>query len=402
MTASPDLEIVMWMNQPSPHQDNLSAELIRQGAKLTVIYASRLRVDRQQLGWEVDELAPRNMVLPSRYSFLEALRNSRRHREAIHILNGIWAEPVFFVVLLCCFLRRIRCCIYSEAPASMATISFAASLKRQVQRRIVHIVGRKADGLLAISWLAEKAYAALGFPERKIYRFGYFENPPQLENTSYRADSQRKKVMYVGRLVKGKGIELLIEAIAPLLREDVSLSLVLVGGGELENELRNRVDSMGLENQIVFRGVVCSRSVPKLLRQASMLVLPSELDGWGIVVNQALQAGTPVVVSDSCGSAELVANGENGYIFRTGDVNNLQECMRAVIDNSDSRSMRDTAEEAGYAASAKIAAPYLLDCLQHMTGRCASRRIPPWIRNQNPSPKRFSTAGSVEAVQLSY
>ena len=401
MGTSPDLEIVMWMNQPSPHQDHLSAELIRQGAKLTVIYASRLRADRQQIGWEVDDLSPWTSVLPGRFSFFEALRILRRHRKAIHIVNGIWAEPVFFVVVMFCLLQRIRYCIYSEAPASMATISLTASLKRQVQRQIVRTLGRNADGLLAISWLAEEAYAALGFPKRKIYRFGYFENVPHVETTCRPQSLRRREVMYVGRLVKGKGIEFLIEAITPLLREDASLRLVLVGAGELENELRNQIDATGLKDQIVFRGVVRSRSVHSFLKQGFMLVLPSEMDGWGIVVNQALQAGTPVVVSDSCGSAELVANEGNGYIFRTGDINNLQECMRAVIDNSDSRSMRDAAQEAGYAASAKIAAPYLLNCLQHMTGRCASRPIPPWIRNQNPGPKHFSTAGSVEAVQLS-
>ena len=402
MGTSPDLEIVMWMNQPSPHQDDLSAELIRQGAKLTVIYASRLRADRQQIGWEVDDLAPWALVLPSRFSFVEALRLLRRLCKAIHIVNGIWAEPVFFVVVLCCLLQRIRYCIYSEAPASMTTISFVAFLKRKVQRRIVRIVGRKADGLLAVSRLAEEAFAALGFPETKIYRFGYFENAQHVETTCGPQNSRRREVMYVGRLVKEKGIELLIEAIVPLLREDASLRFVLVGGGELENELRNQVHAMGLDDQIAFRGVVRSRSVHSLLKQGIMLVLPSELDGWGIVVNQALQAGTPVVVSDSCGSAELVANGENGYIFQTGDASSLKECMRAVLHNSESRSMRDAAEGIGHIASAKVAAPYLLDCLKHMTGHSATRPIPPWIRNQNPSPKRFSTADSIEAVQLSY
>lgn len=100
MGTSPDLEIVMWMNQPSPHHDHLPAELIRHAAKLTVIYASRLRGDRQQIGWEVEDLPLWASVLPSRFSFVEALRILRRHRKAIHIVNGIWAEPVFSHVSL--------------------------------------------------------------------------------------------------------------------------------------------------------------------------------------------------------------------------------------------------------------------------------------------------------------
>jgi glycosyltransferase involved in cell wall biosynthesis len=270
----------------------------------------------------------------------------------------------------------------------MGVSTLGSYCKRLVQRLIVRLIAARVMGLLAISWLAERAFAALGFPESKIYRFGYFEKMPGDHNAAeigYGCD----EILYVGRLVRGKGIEILIEAAAPLLRGNHRLCLRIVGGGSIEPELHRHVSDNAIEKQTLFAGVVPSPSVPRLLQGAMMLVLPSEADGWGIVVNQALQAGTPVVVSDASGAAELVRNGVNGYVFRAGDTAGLQECMRAIVDNAQPQRMRTSAREAGRGASAECAAPYLVQCLEHMLGLRADRPVPKWILNHEPNSAPF-------------
>jgi len=397
------LEVVMWMNQPSPHQQHLSSELLHRGANLTVVYVSRLRQERKEIGWEVDaDNGPQTNFLTTRYSLWQALRLLLRYRQSIHVVNGIWAEPALFVVLAFACLLKVPCCIYSEAPASMVLPTWTSYLKRPLQYLIVRLLQKRVAGLLAISWLAERAFAALGFPESKMYRFGYFEKMPANKLDEAIPAALTTDIVYVGRLARGKGIELLIEAAAPLLRDDCQLRLRIVGGGALEPELRRLVSAFGLELQVVFTGVVPSRSVPGLLQGVLMLVLPSEADGWGIVVNQALQAGTPVIVSDSCGAAELVANGVDGYVFRTGDAQNLSACMRAIIDNSHPLRMRAMAEEAGLAASAERTAPYLLHCLEHMTGLRSDRPAPQWILNHDPQPAQLSQDESVQEPRFAH
>lgn len=370
------------MNQPSRHQEDLAAEMRRLGVSFEVIYVSPLRKERREIGWEITGDLPGTKFLSSRYAFFEAVKFVQDHRRSIHIVNGIWAEPALFVVLAVCFLRRIPSCIYSEAPTSMVRMSWSSRLKRPLQMLLTRLLGRRMS-LLAISWLAERAFLRLGFPPSKIYRFGYFENPSQLR-PEVRASS--KEILYVGRLVKGKGVELLIEAAKPLLGADPSLRLRIVGGGVLEPELRKLAETASLRGQIVFSGVLPSHSVPKSLKDAELLVLPSEEDGWGMVINHALQAGTPVIVSDSCGGAELVSNGLNGYIFRTGDASQLTRCIRAVLHQSDPQEMRVAARKSGETISAKEAARYLRECLEHMSGLRTDRPFAKWILSARPEP----------------
>ena len=359
--------------------------MVASGTKLSVIYASGLRKERRDTGWKIDADAPWTRFLSSRYSFLEAVSILLRQRASIHVVNGIWAEPAFFVVLALCCLLKIPCCIYSEAPASMCVSTWTSRLKQPVQRLLVRMLANRVSGLLAISWLAVRAFIALGIPEVKIYRFGYFESMPQpksTENISGCCD-----IVYVGRLVRGKGVELLIEAATAFLRKHPKLRLRIVGGGPSEAELRRLVAANRIETQVTFNGVVPSRSVPELLRSALMLVLPSESDGWGIVVNQALQAGTPVVVSDASGAAELVANGMNGYVFRTRDLAHLEHCISAIV--AEPGRMRAAAHSAGRAVSTEHAAPYLLQCLEHMLGLHRDRPVAGWILSEAPEPAQF-------------
>jgi glycosyltransferase involved in cell wall biosynthesis len=293
------------------------------------------------------------------------------------------------VVLAFAYLNKIPCCIYSEAPASTRPLTLSSRLKRPIQRLIVRLLRTRVLGVLAISWRAQRAFVSLGFPKSKIYRFGYFEKMPGLCTTEVAAPEASREILYVGRLVKGKGLELLIEAGASLLQSDPRLRLRIIGGGVIEARLRRLIHEHRLESQTLFTGVVPSSSVPGFLQKAAMLVLPSEDDGWGIVINQALQAGTPAIVSDSCGAAELVANGMDGYIVRTGDRLHLAACMRAVLDHPHPEQMRVTARQAGCAASAECAAPYLLHCLEHMMGLRSDRPVPKWILNDEPKPAQL-------------
>ena len=388
----------MWMNQPSPHQEDLSREMVASGTKLSVIYASGLRKERRDIGWEIDADAPWTRFLSSRYSFLEAIAILLRQRASIHVVNGIWAEPTFFLVLALCCLLKIPCCIYSEAPASMCVSTWTSRLKQLVQRSLVRMLAKRVSGLLAISWLAVRAFIALGIPEAKIYRFGYFESMPHPKTPKNTAALRFRDIVYVGRLVRGKGVELLIQAATAFLRKDPALRLRIVGGGPMEAELRRLVAANRIESQVTFSGVVPSRSVPELLGSALMLVLPSESDGWGIVVNQALQAGTPVIVSDASGAAELVANRLNGYVFRTRDLAHLEHCIGAIV--AQPGRMRVAAHSAGKAVSTEHAAPYLLQCFEHMLGLRLDRPVAGWILSEAPEPAQLPVGGGTREARF--
>jgi len=114
-------------------------------------------------------------------------------------------------------------------------------------------------------------------------------------------------------------------------------------------------------------------------------VLPSRHDGWGAVVSEALMAGTPVVCSDSCGSAGVVRASGQGGVFRSGDREALLSMLKQVIakgrlPSTDKLSLASWAESLGESAGAA----YLLQILDHVVGHIA-RPSPPWLATARAS-----------------
>jgi 1,2-diacylglycerol 3-alpha-glucosyltransferase len=95
-------------------------------------------------------------------------------------------------------------------------------------------------------------------------------------------------------------------------------SLVLLGDGPLRPELEALRAELGLSQQVQFTGFKQYNDLPAYYGLASALVLPSVCETWGLVVNEGMAAGLPAIVSRACGSAELVENGINGYVFSPG------------------------------------------------------------------------------------
>lgn len=126
-----------------------------------------------------------------------------------------------------------------------------------------------------------------------------------------RAESDPKFVLYVGRLAPEKGLEDYVFAANRLHEGGVSFSVV--GDGPLRN-------LMHYEDHVEYCGALSGAELVEAYSKASVLVLPSYSEPWGVVVNEALLCGCVVVVSDACGCCpEMVIEGETGYTYPAGD-----------------------------------------------------------------------------------
>lgn len=134
--------------------------------------------------------------------------------------------------------------------------------------------------------------------------------------------------LYVGRFVKSKGIYDLLNAYAKLPEKIRSTAgLVLVGHGEERNELMHRGRELGA-GRVMFPGFVQRDDLPAYYANAMTLVFPSHSDPWGLVVNEAMACGIPVIATDAPGcTADLVCDGVNGYVVGTGDADELSQAM---------------------------------------------------------------------------
>lgn len=181
---------------------------------------------------------------------------------------------------------------------------------------------------------------ALKFPEDRIGSFYDVIGNDKLRDavSCIRAASDeaahnlpKKYFLYVGRLAEEKNLDGLLGAWSEYRRRGGTRSLVIVGDGPEATKLRVQAEASGFGSDIHFEGHKSSRELWPYFAFAYALVLPSTREPWGLVVNEAMAAALPVLVSSRCGSAQsLVEHGVNGYIFEPEQTELLTAQLLAI------------------------------------------------------------------------
>jgi glycosyltransferase involved in cell wall biosynthesis len=142
-------------------------------------------------------------------------------------------------------------------------------------------------------------------------------------------------ILFASKLQQRKHCDHLIEAYRSLLREHdpdgFRPYLVIVGNGEERASLEARCRDLGLAN-VRFAGFQNQSQLPRYFRLADVFVLPSRHEPWGLIVNEAMAAGCPVIVSSDVGSGpDLVTDGVEGYIYPVGDIPALTRALSRIL-----------------------------------------------------------------------
>lgn len=138
-------------------------------------------------------------------------------------------------------------------------------------------------------------------------------------------------IVFVGRLIGNKGPQLLLEALGQLGRAGVPFSATFAGAGPLHNQLVERASELGLSGAVDFAGPVID--VAARLRQADVLVRPSQTEGMPLGVLEALASGTCVVASDVPGNSDLVQHNVNGLLVDVRSADSLVRELRSVVES---------------------------------------------------------------------
>jgi len=146
---------------------------------------------------------------------------------------------------------------------------------------------------------------------------------------------ENKKVLYVGRLKHGKGVDLLIDAFANIARDESDTELVSVGDGPMESKLRAQVDSYDLQERVQFSGTVPNKQLPRVYNESSVLVLPSANEGFPRTVLEALACETPVIVSQLPQLEEIVS--DSGYMVQRENTELLADRIHELLVNDELR-----------------------------------------------------------------
>lgn len=157
----------------------------------------------------------------------------------------------------------------------------------------------------------------------------------------YAADDE-KIIMFVGRFVREKGIQVLLNAASSILSQEPKARFLIVGGGHRE-KFERFTEWMSLADRVTFTGFMGGRALHQLYRIADVAVFPSLYEPFGIVALEAMAAGAPVVASDAGGLREVVLHDQTGTLSYVGDPASLAWAVLKVLSDP-SRAQRLSAE----------------------------------------------------------
>jgi glycosyltransferase involved in cell wall biosynthesis len=178
----------------------------------------------------------------------------------------------------------------------------------------------------------KKVFLAVHAVENDFFSKGALKARASREEIKIALGLQGKTViLYVGQLIKRKGVEYLLRAFARLKQKRGNVALVIVGDGNLRDELPKLCIKENISD-VLFAGRKTREELVKSYGIADVFCLPSLAEAWGLVINEAMAAGLPVVATRMVGATpDLVKDGLNGYVVADGDEVELFNALDKVV-----------------------------------------------------------------------
>ena len=196
---------------------------------------------------------------------------------------------------------------------------------------------------------AAKDLALVTSMEGRVWQWGYFTEMPSIRLDLAESTDTVVSILWIGRMLKWKRVDLLIKALHRLKSEGKLFRLTLVGEGPERERLQRLSGKLLGEEYCTIRDFIPSDEVTSLMAKHDVYVLPSSAyEGWGAVVNEAMSVGCAVVASDKTGAgAALIEHGVNGLLFESDSVNSLYKCLDQIFN------IQGLSKELGLSAKSK-------------------------------------------------
>lgn len=196
------------------------------------------------------------------------------------------------------------------------------------------VPGRKSlDFIQSFGINGGKGWIAPNAVDNHLFSEGAEASREKAEANKKKRGFPSKVILYVGRLVDSKGIPVLLKAFHAISNRWNDVGLVLVGEGRDKKKYMNFCKLRCLEN-VFFEGFKQQQELPFYYALADLFVLPSLREEWGLVLNEAVASGLPLIATDVTGGAyDLIDEGKNGFRVPAGDVDLLQQRILTILNN---------------------------------------------------------------------
>lgn len=330
------------------------------GLKISVWYCSHESISgntdvgfNTQVKWDIpllegyySELIPNNSWKPSIYNGFWGLVNwkviskLRKQPKSVIIIHG-WAYFTNIIAIIFGKLYGHKVCLRAETPLNQEKRKnkFITFCKHLYLRFIFLFV----DRFLFIGNQNRLFYKELHVSDSKLVFTPYSIDNARFTDTFNQLDKRevrvrlklpvdKKIILYSGKYIDKKRPLDLLKAFK--LLNDKNIYLLMVGEGALRGEMENYIKSNGLGQSVSLTGFINQSLIPDYYAAADCFVMCSGMgETWGLSVNEAMNFGLPLIVSETCGCVDdLIKNGVNGYSYPEGNIEKLSEALNKICN----------------------------------------------------------------------
>jgi len=190
-----------------------------------------------------------------------------------------------------------------------------------------------ADRILSVSSYVKKNLIS----DYQIPSFKFLLIPNGVNSDTFHPVSHdfqdKKTILYVGRLYKGKGLEYLIDAVERLVPDHPSVCLWVAGQGVYIKKIKAFIQDRLIRQHIIFLGWKDSDALNQLYNKATVYVMPSIVEGFGMTLLEAMACGCPVIATDSGGAVDIIRHNDNGLLVSYGNTAQMAASIGSLITN---------------------------------------------------------------------
>lgn len=327
------MKIVFVSNYFNHHQKPFADSLFRMKAiRFLFIETMEMDAERVAMGWKSD-LCPRYVI--QSYNGAEGLKRAQREITCADVV--IWGSAPYSLIL-----KRL---MSGKLTFRYAERQFKAGCSRKMLflRKIKYHF--KFEQFRCFYLLASSAFSAADYAKtntftNRAYKWGYF---PEAKCNNLEALMSQKQglkhhcasILWAGRLIGWKHPDASILLAESLKKRGYKFKLTVIGNGHMEQELHMMISEKGLDDCVEMPGAMSPEKVREHMEKANIFLFTSDFnEGWGAVLNESMNSGCAVVASHAIGAVPyLVKHKENGLIYHSGNIDELYENVKYLLDN---------------------------------------------------------------------
>lgn len=331
------MKVLFIANVPSPYRVEFFNKL-SEYCDLTVIYERSAASDRHS-NWKAKsnnkykEIILNSINISNDSSIsLGAIKHIKNNNYDI-IVSGVYHTITSMLTILYMYSKGINFVLNTDG----GFIKSDSKIKYMLKKFFIS----KATWYLSPSDMSDKYLMYYGAKEKTIYRYPFTsiskeeimkETLSEYEKEQLKKELEIKEeniIITVGQIIPRKGIDVLLNAMKNI-KQDIGVYII---GGDITKEYKEIIEKYELKN-IYFEGFKTKEELEKYYKIADIFILPTREDIWGLVINEAMAKGLPIITTDRCNAGiELIENGINGFIVKTNNPNEIKVKIEEIIED---------------------------------------------------------------------